>query len=947
MLNPFMMLTDWSVNKPKTAFVSLFLAVMVLASGAMHLQFDNSEDGFFPDDPSVDLLNEVEQEYRSNIDFIRVIDPLTNGSLNEASTWERLATAEALLLESEDFAPYLYPLFGTQANNGPASNAMQWMALQDNLTAEGWLGGLQGAITGVMMAQDDTNLSAALSDLANASGQVPAVEPVTSERLRAWDAGEPSEWLHRLDTADNLSARLGPLMGLLEGLTEARTPSQVGQISAVTGPLMGQLGPIMGLQSVDFRAAVLSCLPNEDADDPWNTDGPVLITLVVSSEAEDYGYEVLDEVQTDLEAWALVVEANVRNETGVDDVRTFSFAQFAKNSQATLGKEIGILTSAAMLLLGVILWFNFRSVRETVYVLSLTVLAILATYGLSGWLQFAGVNMTFNAAMNSIPVLLLAIGVDYGLHVVMRIREELTEEEKRDPQGRVTLRDFDRAARQRAIRQGTVLTSIALLIAIFTDIVGFLSFRLSTLVFLQVFGTVIAIGLFFIYLLSISALPALMLILPTKKLPLERASKVEVGPLSNKIAGFSQRPAMVAGLAVLLLLPMLYGFQQLEVAFEQRDQLDDTIPVVQDFLMISEDFGESRSPLYVVVNGEVFSPEGRAAWALAVDHLTEREDITGLPTGLWDVLEQTRVRDAAVDGWMTGIETNDAQAWADLEAWSMNNVTGVETTKSLLARSGEQTVISFQADTLDWSATVDFATSVEAALAELSVEAGDDHELLLSGRSLIQAQTTADVASASVQSTGIVAVVILIMLVGIHTVRNQDLREGAQRGFVSWIPLMMVVVWVYGLMGYTGYNINAQTVTIGALSLGLGVDYAVHFTTRLEEEAEHFPTGTPHEWVARSTATTGRAMFGAALTTAGGFAVLNLSALLPLRLFGQAFVVAIALALLSSLLILPAFYSPFLKRTANATLKQQVLNSVGGSTPPAIKVGTATVGESE
>jgi len=38
--------------------------------------------------------------------------------------------------------------------------------------------------------------------------------------------------------------------------------------------------------------------------------------------------------------------------------------------------------------------------------------------------------------------------------------------------------------------------------------------------------------------------------------------------------------------------------------------------------------------------------------------------------------------------------------------------------------------------------------------------------------------------------------------------------------------------------------------------------------------------------------------------------------LLPLRLFGQAFVVAIILALLSSLLILPALYAPFLKRTA-------------------------------
>ena len=577
-----------------------------------------------------------------------------------------------------------------------------------------------------------------------------------------------------------------------------------------------------------------------------------------------------------------------------------------------------MLTSAAMVLLGVILWFNFRSVRETAYVLVLTVIAIAATYGLSGWLQFAGLDMTFNAAMNSIPVLLLAIGVDYGLHVVLRVREELTEEETRNPEGRVTLRDFDRAARQRAIRQGTTLTSIALLIAITTDVVGFLSFRLSSLAFLQVFGTVIAIGLLLIYLLSISALPALMLMLPPKRLPLEKASKVTVGPLATKMGDLSQRPALVGLIAVLLLIPMIGGFQQLDVAFEQRDQLDDSVPVVQDFLLISDEFGTSRSPLYVVLDGDVMSDEGREAWTLAASMLTQRDDVSGVPNGVWDVLEQARLQDADLDALLTGTENGDQQAWDDLLAWSLDNATGIETTKSLLARDGEQTVLSFQADTLDWAATVDLAESIEAALADLEEDISEEFTLRLSGRSLINAQTTSDVASASVQSTAIVAVVILFMLIGIHTTRNgNDLKEGLQRGVVSWIPLMMVVVWVYGLMGYTGYNINSQTVTIGALSLGLGVDYAVHFTTRLEEEAEHFPMAKPSEWVAKSTATTGRAMAGAALTTAGGFAVLNLSALLPLRLFGQAFVVAITLALLSSLLILPALYTPFLKRTAS------------------------------
>ena len=913
-----MMLTDWSVDRPKQAFAAVFLVMMFLASGGMHLEFDNSEDGFFPDDPSVDLLNEVESEYRANLDFIRVLDEIQAEDLLLAETWHQLATIEAMMLNDSNFEPYHYPLFGTQANNGPAGQAMQWMALQDKTTAGLWLDDVQSAALEVLTADDD-NLTGALANLSLAASHIPPVEPVSPERLLAWDADEPAAWLARMDTGENLSGDLGQLMAHLSSMTVNRTPAQAGQILAVTGPLQGQLGPLMGLQGVDFRAAILSCLPTEDANDPWVSDGPVMVTLVVSSEPLDYGYDILGDVQADLTAWAEAMELEVVAATNDSQIRTFSFAQFAENSSATIGKEIGMLTSAAMLLLGIILWFNFRSVRETAYVLFLTVIAIAATYGLSGWLQFAGVDMTFNAAMNSIPVLLLAIGVDYGLHVVLRIREELSDEERRDPQGRTTLRDFDKQARQRAIRQGTILTSIALMIAITTDIVGFLSFRLSSLAFLQVFGTVIAIGLFLIYLLSISALPALMLILPTKKLPLERASKVTVGPLSQNIAKLSQRPKLVAVMALILLAPMVAGFQQLEVAFEQRDQLDDSVPVVQDFLLISDEFGTSRSPLYVVIDGDVISEAGRTAWTAAFTTMSARDDVSGVPTGIWDVYEQARLQDPVLDGFLLAAEAGDRTGYNDLLAWSLDNETGVETTKSLLARDGTQTLLSFQADTLDWGATVDLAESIEASLEQLSAEAGDDFTLRLSGRALINAQTTADVASASVQSTGIVAVVILFMLVGIHTVRNENnLKEGLQRGVVSWIPLMMVVFWVYGIMGYTGYNINSQTVTIGALSLGLGVDYAVHFTTRLEEEAEHQPLAPPVAWVAKSTATTGRAMAGAALTTAGGFAVLNLSALLPLRLFGQAFVVAISLALLTSLLILPAFYTPFLKRTALA-----------------------------
>jgi predicted RND superfamily exporter protein len=926
MKNPFEAMSNASVSRPKTVFSIVMLAILVLSAGGMHLQFDNSEDGFFPDDENVRLLEDIEREYQASIDFIRVIDDLDTGALQTNASWEHLAAIEARMIDDANFAPYHYPLFGTQANSGMAGYAYQWQTFQDPASAS-WLAPLQASLNAVLAA-DDAQLSDALANLSDAASQIPSAEAMTGTELLAWDAGVPSEWLLRLDNGANLSADLGAVLGMLESISLNRTGQQVGQIMAVTGPINGQIGLLTGLQSIDYRSAILGSLPVADrTNDPWNSSGPVLTTLVVSTEPGDYGFEILGDVQAQLNNWSELMLLDMKE--GVEDdvsLRTFSFSQFSEGANSNLGKEIGTLTSAALLLLAVILWFNFRSVRDTAFVTSLTVLAIVATYGLSGWLQFFGVNMVFNAAMNSIPVLLLAIGVDYGLHVVIRIREELKVLDSKDDIERDTLRDFSYEARQIAVRRGTVLTSIALVIAIFTDMVGFLSFRFSSLSFLQVFGTVIAIGLFLVYLLSITALPALMLMFPAKKLKLDKASSISIGPIANGLASLSATPMKVGIIALLLLAPMYFGFQQLEVGFDQRDQFDEEVPVVADFLLLSDEFQNSRSPLYVVVDADVFTPNGYDAWLAAEQVLLESPDVSGSPSGLWNALSEAQVRDSTLNGLMMGLDDANQSTWDDLGAYLLASEDGRNLTSSFLASDGQQTVLSFQAETLDWQATIDLNQRMIDALDAAEDGLEGDAELRVGGRSLILAQTTSDVADSAILSTGIVAVVILLMLVGIHTVRQRDVMQGAARGFVSWIPLMMVVGWVYGLMGFTGYQINSQTVTIGALSLGLGVDYAVHFSIRLEEEVEHDPFAEPHHWVANASATTGRAMWMAALTTAGGFAVLNLSSLLPLRLFGQAFVVAIALALLSSLVILPAFYARFLTKDAEkyrAAMKEE------------------------
>ncbi|MDG1537843.1 MAG: hypothetical protein P8Q85_04740, partial [Candidatus Poseidoniaceae archaeon] len=145
MMNPFEAMSNASVDRPKSMFAVVMLAILVLASGGMHLQFDNSEDGFFPDDENVRLLEEIEREYQASIDFVRIIDDIEAGSLQKNATWEYLASIEARMIDDENFAPYHYPLFGTQANSGMAGYAYQWQRYQDPLSAD-WVSGVESAI---------------------------------------------------------------------------------------------------------------------------------------------------------------------------------------------------------------------------------------------------------------------------------------------------------------------------------------------------------------------------------------------------------------------------------------------------------------------------------------------------------------------------------------------------------------------------------------------------------------------------------------------------------------------------------------------------------------------------------------------------------------------------------------------------------------------------------
>jgi predicted RND superfamily exporter protein len=122
--------------------------------------------------------------------------------------------------------------------------------------------------------------------------------------------------------------------------------------------------------------------------------------------------------------------------------------------------------------------------------------------------------------------------------------------------------------------------------------------------------------------------------------------------------------------------------------------------------------------------------------------------------------------------------------------------------------------------------------------------------------------------------------------------------------FVSIMPILMVVAWLYAFMYLAGFGVNVVTATIGAISIGIGIDFAIHFTMRYRQEVATAETRL--EALNAAGTGTGGALAASAASSIVGFAILALAPMPMFASYGLLTAVMIAMALTASLLVLPS-----------------------------------------
>lgn len=121
---------------------------------------------------------------------------------------------------------------------------------------------------------------------------------------------------------------------------------------------------------------------------------------------------------------------------------------------------------------------------------------------------------------------------------------------------------------------------------------------------------------------------------------------------------------------------------------------------------------------------------------------------------------------------------------------------------------------------------------------------------------------------------------------------------------VGVLPNILSAAMVLGFMGFMDIPLDMMTMTIAAIIIGIGVDDAIHYLHRFKQEIERGMS--TQEAIETSHHNIGIALYFTSLTVIVGFSVLSMSNFIPTIYFGVLTALAMILALLVNLAVLPS-----------------------------------------
>ena len=505
-----------------------------------------------------------------------------------------------------------------------------------------------------------------------------------------------------------------------------------------------------------------------------------------------------------------------------------------------------------------ILLFLLRSVKNTILTMLVVLFSTIWTFGL-----LAVVGIPIYAVFTTIPVMLIAIGVADGIHLFSHVdlfRVENPTASKID-----TIKNMIKE-----MWKPVVMTSV-------TTAVGFISLLTSQVYPIKYFGVFTAFGVLVAMLLSLVLIPAGMMIvgLPKiRKIRVHSANDKHAVVFAHKFAsGLLKYKWATLGLTALIIVISIFGTSKVWINSSFLDKFEKNSDIVLTDKFINENFG-GTSTLNLVLESTEKDVFKNPAILKMVDQMqtdVESIEIVGSSFGLTDyLLRMNKVMHADDETFNIIPETSDLIAQY-LLLYEMSG--DPENLWQVTDFDYQKLNVTFQLksdDSKSINSAMDRIESYRDEFKSLNIDmnfAGSGYKALVFTDLILQGQI-----ASLLLSLVIVAVLLSLMF------------KNVVAGLTGTVPIIITAAISFGVMGLLGIPLSTTTALMSSISIGIGIDYAVHFIDRYRENTRK--TKDMELAIQRTMHHSGRAIVFNAAVVIAGFMVMLFSVFPPNRELG-------------------------------------------------------------
>ncbi|MBI1745953.1 MAG: MMPL family transporter [Acidobacteria bacterium] len=549
---------------------------------------------------------------------------------------------------------------------------------------------------------------------------------------------------------------------------------------------------------------------------------------------------------------------------------------------AEMFRQMGLFSPIAGLVMCIALWLMFRSVPMVVANMSVALVSIIWSMGL-----LIGLRYPVHIMSSMSPVFLMAIATD-SVHIFNEFAFRFGE-----------MRD-----KRRALLDTMATVGKPIFYSDVATAVGFASLATATIVPVKIFGLVVGFGTLVILLMSFTLVPAILILIREERIPkaarsLDESHATHPSSLARLGEVCVRRAGMIALIGGAFFLVAGIGLSRIRVNNNMVHWFKTESAVRTADRIMNERLG-GTSTAYLVSQSENEDAMKDPVMLRGIEGLQrelEKDPRVGKTFSVVDYVRR-----------INRVLHNDDPAFERIpdSAEEVGQYLFLFGTSARPSDLDNVVDYPFQKANLllqlkSWDAGVmrDVIGRTEAYLAAHPLPGGA--KVRPAGVAYFNLVWSDEVLWGMLESFLAGLVLVLILLV----VQTRSLFWG----ILTFLPLLFTIALIYGVVGLVGKDFDMPVAVLSTLSLGMAIDFAIHFVGRFQQRYREHPN--LREALVWTVARPGKGIFFNAILFALGFAVMVFADLTPYITVGVFMVAIMLLSALMSVIYLPGLIHLF------------------------------------